>query len=296
MISRRSWLAGLCAAPAASAARGYDPVFAGQPYVWTQYYAREKQSFTDHFADVLKSFSSAGYSTVELLPAFFDARFIERTVGLLRQYKLKAPVLYHGGVMHTREGADKTILTICELARRTKKASVALDAINFNPDPLPGKAPKSDAQLKAQAQGVNRLAAELKKQNVRLFIHQHDPEMKNGAREWRHILANTDEKLVRFCLDTHWVYRGGMDVQTLVRECAPRLGSLHLRNSKNGVWLEDFTAGDIDYPAIARFLKQEGFRGYLVVELAWDKETEITRPLESNLRRSLEYAKEVFKK
>lgn len=296
MITRRGLLAGLGAPALAAAARGYAPVFAGQVYVWSQYLSREKKPLADNFAQVLKSYADAGYTAVELMPEYFQPQFAERTAGLLREWKLKAPIVYGGGAMHTPAAAEKTIRVTAELARRVKKSCGSLHAINFNPDPLPGGALKSDAQLKTQASALNTLAVELGRDGTHLFLHQHDAEMKEGAREWRYMLANTDPATVRVCLDIHWVFRGGMDVMTVLHEAAPRLASLHLRNSKNGVWMEDLGAGDVDYPSIARYLREEDFRGFLVVELAWDKQTEITRPLESSLRRSLEYAKEVFNK
>jgi len=212
----------------------------------------------------------------------------------LKRHKLKLPIVYNGGEMHTEAGAEKTIAATAELARRVKKAMGTLEWVNFNSNPLPKKAPKSDAELAVQAKSISKLAAELARDNVRLMLHQHDPEMANNAREWRHIQAHTDPAQVRICLDTHWVLRGGLNVMELLREAAPRLASLHLRNSKNGIWLEELADGDIDYRQVASFLKQQGFQGHLVVELAWDKETEITRPLDISIKRSLQYAKSVF--
>ena len=297
-MQRRNFLAASLAAGLRRTvpAKGrYSPLLAGQAYVWSQYYSRRGEKIEDHFDEVLRGFRNAGYSTMELVAQFFAPEFAERTAGLLKQHKLRTPVVYNGGEMHTEAGADKTIATTLDLARRVKKATGQLDAINFNANPLPRKAAKSDGELRIQAAAINRLASELGRLGVRLFIHQHDPEMMENAREWRQILANTDAKNVLVCLDTHWVYRGGQDVMTLLREAGPRLASLHLRNSKNGIWSEELSDGDVDYRTVAGYLKESGFSGYLVVELAWDKETELTRPLESALRRSLDYAKDVFR-
>jgi hypothetical protein len=41
---------------------------------------------------------------------------------------------------------------------------------------------------------------------------------------------------------------------------------LHLRNSRNGIWLEEFADGDID--TAGRHFSKDSFN--LVVELAWD--------------------------
>lgn len=295
MITRRALLVSAPAVPLMHSAKRYRPVFAGQAYVWSQHFARQQQKLEDHYGPVLKSFHDAGYDTMELVAEFFRPEFAERTAGFLRRYKLKAPVVYNGGEMHTEAGAEKTISGTLELARRVKKVMGRLDAINFNPNPLPNSRRKTDEQLKIQAAALNRMAIELKGEHARLFIHQHAPEMMENSREWRHVLTNTDPALVLFCLDAHWVHRGNQNVMTLLREAGPRLASLHLRNSKSGTWLEEFADGDVDYRAVAGYLRNFGFQGYLVVELAWDKETEITRPLESSLRRSLEYARQVFR-
>ena len=99
---------------------------------------------------------------------------------------------------------------------------------------------------------------------------------------------------MKFCLDVDWVKRGGQDPMTLLKECAPRLGSLHLRSARNGVWMEEFGDGDVDYREVAAYLRQTGFTGDLYVELAYEKATAITRSLEENLKRSREYAEKLF--
>ena len=78
------------------------------------------------------------------------------------------------------------------------------------------------------------------------------------------------------------------------RKPARGCGSLHLRSARQGVWMEEFGDGDVDYREVAAYLKEIGFQGYLVVELAYEKETRITRPLEENLKRSREYAEKIF--
>src|SRR5579885_2760567 len=138
------------------------------------------------------------------------------------------------------------------------------------------------------------LAQLVKPLGTRLQLHHHSPEMAENAREWRHIAHNTDAGLVWFCIDVHWVLRGGQDPMTILREAGTRIASLHLRNSRDGVWLEDFGDGDIDYRAVAAFLRQIAFRGILVGELAYEKETKITRTLEQDLRAGREYTRRVF--
>jgi inosose dehydratase len=92
----------------------------------------------------------------------------------------------------------------------------------------------------------------------------------------------------------HWAYRGGQEVMPFLRETGHRLVELHLRNSKQGVWMEDFGPGDLDYQPVADYLHEIKYDGYLVVELAYEKGTQVTRSLDEDLRLSRLYTLKVF--
>lgn len=127
-----------------------------------------------------------------------------------------------------------------------------------------------------------------------LQIHNHTPAIINNARELRANCENTDPSLVGLCLDTHWVMRGGVDPLSLIEEYPDRIKSLHLRNSKDGVWTEAFGEGDIDHSEMSKLLRDIGFSGWLIVELAYEEKTVITRTLPQNFLLSREYVREVF--
>ena len=95
-------------------------------------------------------------------------------------------------------------------------------------------------------------------------------------------------------VDVDWIKRGGQDVMTLVKEAGKRITSLHLRSAQNGVWMEEFGDGDVDYREVAAYLKKQKWSGLMLVELAYEKGTKPTRGLEENLRRSREYAEKIF--
>ncbi len=289
-MNRRAFLAA-CTAPLAARATEYDPQLQAGVYVWTQHYSRLGQRAQDHVPEICAAFARAGYRDVELMSLFFEPGLDRITFRALDQSGLACSTVYHGGPMHTREAARQTIAAAVELAQRILRHR-PLDAIVFNPNPV-GRA-KTEEELRIQAEGLETLGWALWNSGVRMMLHQHAPELADNAREWRFMLANTDRRYMRVCLDAHWVYRAGLDVMALLRECGPRLYGLHVRNSRGGVWMEDLDDGDIDYRAMAAHLRSAGFTGYLSVELAWDKKTHVTRPLEENLRRSRLYAENVF--
>src|SRR5207245_111316 len=127
-----------------------------------------------------------------------------------------------------------------------------------------------------------------------LWLHNHDPEMRDGARELRFTLDNTDPTLVGYCADVHWIYRGGGDPYDYLERYGSRLGSLHVRNSHGGVWMEELGDGDLDYRRVRQILDRQGFGGPIIVELAIEPGTPQTRPLVESARMSREYAQAIL--
>ena len=292
MTSRREFLAGMAAAGGLQAARsGYEPKLMLQPYVWTQQLQKEKVALADGLDRVFGSASRAGYKRLEVQDLFLAPAVRERTFALLRQYNLDVPVVYAGGIFHDAEAAERSIAQILDVADVAKELRCAWINTNCNPKKGGGK---TDRELATEASSLNRLGQHLKERGMRLMLHEHAPDMADGAREWRSNLHHTDPKLMWFCVDVHWVFRGGQEPMEILKEAGQRIASLHLRNSVNKVWSESLGDGDVDYRAVAKFLQQIKYKGYLAVELAYEKETNPARPLEEDLKISREYAEKVF--
>ncbi len=292
MITRREWIAGAVALTAQAAKSGYEPKLMLQPYVWTQQFHAEKVELKDGAEKVFAAAQRAGYRRMELIDSFFAPEVRERTVALVSQYNMDIPVVYHGGVYYDAESAERTVAQI--LATADAARDVHATWINTNCNPKPKREHKSDAEVDTEVRYLNRLAEHLKQRNMRLMLHNHDADMMDGAREWRHILHNTDPKLVSFCVDVHWVWRGKQDPLDVLHAAGQRIASLHIRNSVNGVWSESLGDGDVDYTAVRKLLQQMKYKGLLAIELAYEKNTQPKRPLEEDLKLSREYAEKVF--
>jgi predicted dehydrogenase/sugar phosphate isomerase/epimerase len=179
------------------------------------------------------------------------------------------------GAYHEEELAERSAEKALAIAEALRGQGVY--KIILNPDPLPGGAPKTDAQLLIQSTALDRLGAALAAAGTRLLYHSHDPEMKNGAREFHTMLVNTDPKSVGLCLDVHWLYRGAGNSQTAVHDIvslySDRIDLIHLRQSVDGVWTESIGAGDVDYTLLGRHLAKHKDKALLVIELAAEKGT-----------------------
>ena len=275
-----------------ASAAPYAPKLSVEIYIWIQHLDAEKKTLAEGVEEVLASFHGAGYHRVELNQDFFRPELRERTFALLAKYHLAPETVYAGTTLHEAAAGEKSVREVEELARLLKTHGTRV--IVTNPSPKPGQAPKSGEELDIQAKFVDQLAAELHQQGIKLALHHHTPELAEHAREWRHLLEHTNPRLVYCCVDVHWAYRGGQDVMSFIRETGDRLVELHLRNSRQGIWMEDFGPGDVDYQQVADYLRSISFNGYLVVELAYEKSTQVTRSLDEDLRLSRLYTEKVF--
>ena len=290
-LSRREILGTLAAAAGLDGA-GYGPSLAVQIYVFTQQFSQRKQTPAEGMVEAFPAIKRAGYRRVELVSQFFSPELRAKTIALLKDNGLECPIAYSGGAFHDAAECEKAVEEALELAAAATPAGAK--AILVNPSPKPQQALKTEAELATQVKSLDKLGAELRKRGMKLMTHYHTPELKEKGREWRYQLAHSDPKLLWICIDADWSVRGGDDPMVMLRESGQRLLSLHLRTGKQGVWAEALGDGDPDYHAIAADLKKLKFSGYLVVELAYEKATKITRSLEENIRVSREYAEQVF--
>jgi sugar phosphate isomerase/epimerase len=290
-LNRREFLiAGSCAV-LSSAAPGSSRMSV-EAYIFQQYASRQHKKLGDVLDEAFSMTRKAGFRNIELNQEFFAPELRDRTLALLRSNNLAMPSVYVGGAMHETALADKTSQRALEIGAICKP--FGCKAIVNNPDPLAGGAEKTDSDLKIETESLNRMGRVLRGEGFHLRVHHHTPEMVDNAREWRYILHHTDPKYVSLCMDLDWVHQGGQDPLTLLREAGTRVEEIHVRNSKNKLWLEAVEDGDVDYRKIAAYLEQSGLKPLIVVELAYRPNTVVTRPLEEDLRLSRIYTEKVF--
>lgn len=261
-------------------------------YIFQQYAQTKNKPLAEVVSEVLPMARAAGFTNIELNPSFFSGELRPHTLSLLRSLNLRMPSIYVGGAMHTEANANRTIASALEYARMA--APFGCVGVVNNPDPKPGGQAKTDTELGAEADGLNRMGQALASAGFDLRVHHHTPQLENKAREWRYILAHTDPKLVHICVDADWAYEGGFEPVPFLREVGDRLREIHVRSARNKIWLEEVEDSDIDYRQIAAYLKGQDLYPLLVIELAYRPQTVVTRGLEEDLRRSRIYTEGIF--
>ncbi|MCF7669637.1 MAG: sugar phosphate isomerase/epimerase [Verrucomicrobia bacterium] len=259
-------------------------------YGWSQYYGRDGLDVNKHIDEVLTKLEKGGYDYLE---NFLDWSSPEKNAafaGKLKDHGMRPVSLYTGGRFHESDSAGENVKRLLDIASVCSDAGFRI--LVCNPDPIDRE--KTDKELDTQAAALNELGAGLNKLGMRLGIHHHTPAMENKAREFHWNFKNTDSRYVGFCIDVHWMYRGGMAPMKALEQYGDRVVSWHLRQSRDGVWYEVLAEGDIDFKALAGYQRKHGLPRIFTVELALENDTEITRSAFENHKISRQYVKEVF--
>ena len=300
-ITRRRFIRGAAAAALAAplavrSARAAEAKLhvACNHFCWINMYRRQQKDFN---ADLDAGFAEVKRSGMDGLEAMLgDPASAERVVPLLKKHGLEMRSFYTGATLHDAAAAEASIDRVVATAAKAKEL-IDLRIAVVNPAPLRGQS-KSDSQLETQAEGMTRLGGRLAKLGITLAYHFHAPAWQNDGREFHHVMTRTDPKLVKLCLDTHWVFRGSGNnaerVYEVVERYGKRVAELHLRQSQDGVWTEYFTDGDIDHRKVAAGLRAQGVKPLVVLEQAVEKGTPNTMDAVESHRRSRAYVEKVF--
>ncbi len=265
-------------------------------YPWTVFYQRDNRNFNNELDKGLGELAASGMDGYE--PLANNPQELDRLGPLLKKHNLEMRSLYVNSILHDKDKADKSIESVFVIAEKAKDIGTKIIVTNPSPIQWGGPQNKNDAQLKVQAQSLEKLGRRLKAMGLTLAYHNHDIELRNAAREFHHMMLGTDPESVTLCLDAHWIYRGSgnssvalFDVLKLYDK---RITELHLRQSKDNIWTETFGEGDIDYPALARYLLDIGVKPHIVLEQAVETGSPNTMTTLDAFKQSAQYARQVF--
>ncbi len=152
---------------------------------------------------------------------------------------------------------------------------------------------KTDAELDAQADILRRIIKMGEDRGITLNLHNHTYEVENNL----HDLKGTLERIpdVKLGPDLDWLVQGGVNPVDFIHSYGERIVFLHLRDQKKDkTWVESLGEGDMDYKAVAKALRDVGFSGIAVIELAHPAGFQPTRPLRESMKMSREYVRKTL--
>ena len=271
-LNRRDFTRSLIASALVTSATAHaaSPLhIATNTYPWGTFAKRENRPFKLHSDEALAAIAATGINGYE--PSVSKPEEFDGLGDRLRKHNLEMRSIYVGSTLHEESQVAQNLEQILAIGR--KAADLGTRIIVTNPSPIKwgGSQTKSDEQLITQARALDKLGSGLRSLGITLAYHNHDIELRDSGREYHHMLSKTDPDAVKFCLDVHWVYRGSGNSQPAVFDTLERYGSriveLHIRQSHDQIWREDFIAqDDLDYVRLASWLSQHSIKPHLVLE------------------------------
>ncbi len=276
------------AAAAASNPAKAKVLVGGHPWVYAA--TQPKYDITPILPAIFEDMSYAGLDGIELMhTALRPTMRCTRIGDLSKKHHLPVIGMSFGGAMWDRarhqavmEDAELIVPRLAKLGGRTLGTSVE----------SPGKR-KTEEQLDAQAELLHKLIALCQKNGVVLNLHNHTYEVADNMHDLKGTLARIPE--VKLGPDLNWLVRGGVDPAGFIRQFGKQIVFLHLRDQKkDGRWSEGLGEGDTDFAAIGQALREVGFQGDAVIELAHEKGFHLTRPLRDTWKLSRNFVKQVL--
>ncbi len=241
--------------------------------------------YTPVLEQIFSDFKYAHIEAFELMDtALLHEDAVERIGALSHKYSVPILGTSFGADMWDRskhqaimEKAHTVITRLAQLGGRTLGTSVGR-----------APAPKTPAQLDAQAEILRKIIALGRAHGVVLNLHNHTYEVENGM----HDLEGTLERIpdVKLGPDLNWLVRAGVDPVEFIHRFGKQIVFMHIRDQKaDGTWSEAVGEGIMDYVGIANALHAIPFTGDAVIELAHEKGFQLKRPLRDDWKISREF-------
>ncbi|MGB7342751.1 MAG: sugar phosphate isomerase/epimerase [Pirellulaceae bacterium] len=252
------------------------PHIATNTYPWQTFARRAGESHERHTETMLRNIASTGIDGYE--PIVDSPDELDGLGNRLAVHGLQMRSIYVNSVLHDESKVDESIVRVVAIAKAVRELGTRIIVTNPSPIRWGGDEDKDDSQLRHQAKSLDELGSEVRKLDITLAYHNHDAELRNGAREFHHMLTATRSENVKFCLDSHWIFRGCGDSEVAVMDALKhykdRIVELHLRQSAGGIWTEAFAMqGDIDYQKIFKRLAADEIRPHMVLEQAVEQKS-----------------------
>jgi sugar phosphate isomerase/epimerase len=271
-------------AMAGSAAPSAQHVLLGG-HAWVYAAPQPGFDYTPVLEQIFADFKYARLEALELMDTvLLHEGVVERIGALSRRYSLPILGTSFGADLWDRsqhpairEKARTVITRVARLGGHTLGTSVGR-----------APAPKTPAQLDAQAEILREIMALGQAHGVVLNLHNHTYEVENGMHDLKGTLARLPD--VKLGPDLNWLVRAGVDPVEFIHRFGRQIVFMHIRDQKaDGTWTEAVGEGTMDYPGIARALHAIPFRGDAVIELAHEKGFQLQRPLRDDWKISRDF-------
>jgi sugar phosphate isomerase/epimerase len=263
----------------------------GHLWVYASKYPPDWDS-TPAIETVFADMSAAGIDGVELMESVLrhdDA--VDKLKRLISKYHLPVSGTSYGVGMNMwkAEEHDKILKDIQLVISRLKAVNGKTFGISVGEaDHL-----KTEAELDAQAAVLKKILVICKDNGIEPNLHNHTYEVTNNLYDLKGTLSRIPD--IKLGPDLNWLIRAGVNPVDFINTYGKQMVYMHIRDQyTNGTWTEYIGQGTTDFPAIAKALKAQNFKGSAAIELAFPADFTPANPLKKDWRLSREYVRKTF--
>lgn len=220
-----------------------------------------------------------GFSGIELWGV--HAAGLDCAPGLLRSHGLKVPMLSDYLPLHGDRHAmfDKTI-NLCRLARHWGAGKLRTFAGNK------GSHEVTAAERRDWTRRLHELCEVADGHGVKLLVETHPQTLADSHDSTRRLIEEVNHHALRLNFDVLHLWEAGDDPVESLREFAPLIAHMHLKNVRSRSFLHEFAPGNVYAPAGTRggmVRLFEGVYGYHEFLAHVIKETALWPTLDASL-------------
>jgi sugar phosphate isomerase/epimerase len=238
--------------------------------------------------EVFSDFKYAGYDGIELMESILKHQdAVKRLKELSHKYDLPVSGTSYYGDMWDKDQQQQIVEDIELVVERLHFAGGKMIGLTVGD----AKRIKTEDELDTQADTLKKVITICKKNDVTPNLHNHTFEVMNDL----HDLKGTLKRIpyIKLGPDLNWLVRGGVDPVWFIKKYGHQMVYMHIRDQKtDGKWTEAVGEGVMDFPAIAKALKEINYKGRAAVELAFDDPP--VRQVREDWKLSREYVNKVF--
>lgn len=238
--------------------------------------------------EVFSDLKYAGYNKVELMEAVLRHEgSVERLNRLIQKYDLPVTGTSYYGDMWDKNQQQRILKDIDIVLQRLYLVGGTMIGLTVGD----AKHIKTEQELDIQADTLTHIISICKKYNIEPNLHNHTFEVANNMHDLKGTLKRLPE--MRLGPDLNWLVRAGIDPVSFIKTYGHQMVYMHIRDqAADGKWTEAVGEGVMDFPAIAKALKDINYSGRAAVELAFDSTP--VRTVKEDWAISRQYIQKVF--
>lgn len=206
---------------------------------------------------VFQDFKYAGIQGVEMMESNLrHSDIVPRVKEFIEKYKVPVTGSSYFGDMWDRSQHARIIEDVELVVERLHQLNGDMLGITVGD----AERMKTEEELDAQADLLKQIMKVCEKNKVQPNIHNHTFEVENNLHDLKGILKRIPE--IKLGPDLNWLVRGGVDPVWFIKTYGRQMVYMHIRDQKaDGKWTEAVGEGVIDFPAIAKALKEINYSG-----------------------------------